>query len=29
MRPSLERAPNGKANYKLIQDFAESELGIA
>ncbi len=25
-RPSLERAPNGKANYKLIKEFAESEL---
>ena len=28
-RPSLERAPNGKANYKLIKEFAEAELGIA
>jgi 3-oxocholest-4-en-26-oate---CoA ligase len=28
-RESLERAPNGKANYKLIKDFAEAELGLA
>jgi fatty-acyl-CoA synthase len=26
-KPDLERAPNGKANYKLIRDFAEQELG--
>lgn len=26
-KDDLERAPNGKANYKLIKDFAESELG--
>ena len=25
---SLERAPNGKANYKLIKDFAEKTLGV-
>ena len=25
-RPSLERAPNGKANYKLIKEFAEEQL---
>jgi acyl-CoA synthetase (AMP-forming)/AMP-acid ligase II len=25
-KDSLERAPNGKANYKLIQDFAETAL---
>jgi acyl-CoA synthetase (AMP-forming)/AMP-acid ligase II len=29
VRPSLERAPNGKADYKLIKEFAEAELGIA
>ncbi|MFT7137635.1 MAG: acyl-CoA synthetase (AMP-forming)/AMP-acid ligase II, partial [Sulfitobacter sp.] len=28
-RGSLERAPNGKANYKLIQEFAEAEVGAA
>ncbi|MBV1878423.1 MAG: acyl-CoA synthetase [Pseudomonadales bacterium] len=28
-RESLERAPNGKANYKLIKEFAEAELDIA
>jgi acyl-CoA synthetase (AMP-forming)/AMP-acid ligase II len=26
-RPSLERAPNGKANYQLIKEFAEEVLG--
>ncbi|MEO2176634.1 MAG: AMP-binding protein [bacterium] len=26
---SLKRAPNGKADYKLIMEFAETELGIA
>jgi fatty-acyl-CoA synthase len=25
-KPDLERAPNGKANYKLIREFAEREL---
>jgi len=29
IRDSLDRAPNGKADYKLIKEFAESELGIA
>jgi acyl-CoA synthetase (AMP-forming)/AMP-acid ligase II len=29
MRESLERAPNGKADYKLIKDFAEEQLKIA
>ncbi|MFT7243785.1 MAG: acyl-CoA synthetase (AMP-forming)/AMP-acid ligase II [Candidatus Azotimanducaceae bacterium] len=29
VRGSLERAPNGKANYKLIQEFAEAEIGAA
>jgi fatty-acyl-CoA synthase len=28
-RPSLERAPNGKADYKLIRSFAAEQLGIA
>ena len=28
VRPSLERAPNGKANYKLIKEFAEAELAL-
>jgi 3-oxocholest-4-en-26-oate---CoA ligase len=27
--PDLQRAANGKANYKLIKDFAEQQLGIA
>ena len=27
-RNDLERAPNGKANYKLIKDFAETALGL-
>tara|TARA_R110002073_G_scaffold196864_3_gene355989 strand:- start:625 stop:1557 length:933 start_codon:yes stop_codon:yes gene_type:complete len=26
VRESLERAPNGKANYKLIKEFAEEQL---
>ncbi|MEZ5558156.1 MAG: acyl-CoA synthetase [Pseudomonadales bacterium] len=26
-RASLERAPNGKANYKLIREYAEAEIG--
>jgi acyl-CoA synthetase (AMP-forming)/AMP-acid ligase II len=26
-RPSLDRAPNGKANYQLIKEFAEEVLG--
>ncbi|MEM7279885.1 MAG: acyl-CoA synthetase, partial [Pseudomonadota bacterium] len=26
VKDDLERAPNGKANYKLIQAYAESEL---
>jgi fatty-acyl-CoA synthase len=25
----LERAPNGKANYKLIREFAERELAAS
>ncbi len=28
-RDSLERAPNGKANYKLIKEYAEQALGIS
>lgn len=28
-RPSLERAPNGKADYKLIREYAEKTLGIS
>ena len=27
VKPNLERAPNGKADYKLIKDFAERALG--
>lgn len=27
-KDDLERAPNGKANYKLIREYAESALGI-
>ena len=26
-RASLERAPNGKANYQLIKEYAEEMLG--
>ena len=26
-RSSLERAPNGKANYQLIKEYAEEMLG--
>ena len=28
-RPSLKRAPNGKADYKETTSFAEQSLGIA
>jgi fatty-acyl-CoA synthase len=28
-RASLERAPNGKADYKLIREYAAGELGIS
>ena len=28
-KDDLERAPNGKANYKLIRDYAARELGVA
>jgi fatty-acyl-CoA synthase len=28
-RPDLERAPNGKANYPLIREFALAEAGLA
>jgi len=28
-RQSLERAPNGKANYKLIREYAAGELGVS
>ena len=28
-RESLERAPNGKADYKLIRNFAAEQLDIA
>ncbi|MCB1692367.1 MAG: AMP-binding protein, partial [Pseudomonadales bacterium] len=27
-KDNLERAPNGKANYKLIREFAEQSLGV-
>ncbi len=29
MRATLERAANGKANYTLIKEFAESSLAVA
>ncbi len=29
LRDDLERAPNGKANYKLIQAYAEDTLGLS
>jgi hypothetical protein len=28
VKDDLERAPNGKADYKSIQAFAEDSLGI-
>ena len=28
-KDDLERAPNGKANYKLIREYAARELGVS